>query len=71
MEEANQDQIAQLQKQIDALTKKISKLENNRKDQLSIAIVSGDLDKIMAAMIISLAAAASDTKVKLFFSFKI
>lgn len=69
MEEANLDQIAQLQKQIDALTKKISKMENNRKDQLSIAIVSGDLDKVMAAMIISLAAAASDTKVKLFFSF--
>jgi len=69
MEESNMDQIAQLQKQVDALTKKVSKLENNRKDQLSIAIVSGDLDKVMAGMIISLAAAASDTKVKLFFSF--
>lgn len=40
-----------------------------RKDQLSIAIISGDMDKIMAAMIISLAAAAMDTKVELFFSF--
>ncbi|MBC7125936.1 MAG: DsrE/DsrF/DrsH-like family protein [Bacteroidales bacterium] len=56
-------------KQLEDLKKRVSKLEKNRKDQLSIAIVSGDLDKILATMIISLAAAASDTKVKLFFSF--
>jgi len=55
--------------QIEKLEKKVKKLENNRKDQLSMAIVSGDMDKILAAMIISLAAAAMDTKVKLFFSF--
>lgn len=61
--------IEQLQKDIEALRKKVSLLENNRKDQLSIAIVSGDMDKILAAMIISLAAAAMDTQVKLFFSF--
>lgn len=42
---------------------------NERKDQLSIAIISGDMDKIMAGMIISLAAAAMDTQVELFFSF--
>lgn len=69
MAEALNEQISQLQLQVDGLKKKISKLENNRKDQLSMAVVSGDLDKIMAAMIISLAAAAMDTKVKLFFSF--
>jgi len=56
-------------KQLEDLKKRVNKLEKNRKDQLSIAIVSGDLDKILATMIISLAAAASDTKVKLFFSF--
>jgi len=56
-------------KQLEDLKKRVSKLEKNRKDQLSIAIVSGALDKILATMIISLAAAASDTKVKLFFSF--
>jgi peroxiredoxin family protein len=56
-------------KQLEDLKKRVGKLEKNRKDQLSIAIVSGDLDKILATMIISLAAAASDTKVKLFFSF--
>lgn len=56
-------------KQLEDLKKRVGKLEKKRKDQMSIAIVSGDLDKILATMIISLAAAASDTKVKLFFSF--
>jgi len=69
MQEELQQQIQQLQAQLDKMTKKVSRLENARKDQLSIAIVSGDLDKIMAGMIISLAAAAMDTKVKIFFSF--
>lgn len=69
MEQELKDQINQLQQQVEALTKKVSGLENARKDQLSIAIVSGDFDKILAAMVISLAAAAMDTKVKLFFSF--
>lgn len=58
-----------LREEIDTLKKKVGQLENSKKDQLSIAMVSGDLDKILAAMIISLAAAAMDTKVKLFFSF--
>jgi peroxiredoxin family protein len=55
--------------QIEDLKKRVGKLEKNRKDQMAVAVVSGDLDKILATMIISLAAAASDTKVKLFFSF--
>ena len=58
-----------LQKQVDELTNKVAYLENNRKDQLSMAIVSGDMDKILAAMVISVAAAAMDTQVKLFCSF--
>ncbi len=69
MEENNLKTIEQLQQQIDKLQKKVTKLEKNRKDQLSIACVSGDLDKILATMIISVAAAAMDTKVKIFFSF--
>jgi peroxiredoxin family protein len=58
-----------LEKQIEELKKEISRIENKRKDQLSIAIISGDMDKILAALVISIAAAAMDTKVKLFFSF--
>jgi peroxiredoxin family protein len=69
MEEELKDQVKKLQYQIEALNTKVSVLESSRKDQLSIAIVSGDLDKIIAAMVISIAAAAMDTKVKLFFSF--
>lgn len=69
MEKANEVTIEQLQTQIDGLKLKIEKLENSRMDQLSIAIVSGDLDKVLAAMVISIAAAAMDTQVKLFFSF--
>lgn len=63
------NQIQELQKEVEKLQKSVSKLKNSRKDQLSIACVSGDMDKILATMIISLAAAAMDTKVKIFFSF--
>lgn len=69
MEATQEITTQELQLQIDALKKKVGKLEKNRKDQLSMAVVSGDMDKILATMIISLAAAAMDTQVKLFFSF--
>ncbi len=69
MEQELKDQVNQLQEKIEALQGKVTRLENSRIDQLSIAVVSGDMDKILAAMVISLAAAAMDTKVKLFFSF--
>jgi len=69
MEKSKEVSMEQLQAQIEELKGKIEKLEDARKDQLSIAVVSGDLDKILAAMVISIAAAAMDTQVKLFFSF--
>jgi peroxiredoxin family protein len=69
MEKSSEVTIEQLQAQIDELKGKVENLENSRKDQLSIAIVSGDMDKVLAAMVISIAAAAMDTHVKLFFSF--
>ena len=69
MEKSSEVTLEMLQKQVDDLTNKVAYLENNRKDQLSMAIVSGDMDKILAAMVISVAAAAMDTQVKLFFSF--
>jgi len=46
-----------LEERIAALEKRTKQLQ----DQLSIAVVSGDMDKILAAMVISLAAAAMDT----------
>ncbi len=59
----------ELQKQIDELKTKVSRMEAGTKDQLSMVVFSGDLDKILAAMIIATGAAAYDMKVKLFFTF--
>ncbi len=58
-----------LDKEFLELQKKVAKLEKGTKDQLTMVIFSGDLDKIIAAMIISVGAAAMDTQVKLFFTF--
>jgi len=69
MQQVTEVQANDFQKQIDALTAKVSMLESMNQDQLSIAVVSGDFDKILAAMVISLGAAAMDMEVKLFFSF--
>lgn len=69
MEENTTATLEQLQKDLEKLQKKVNKMEKNRKDQFALAMVSGDMDKILAGMIISLAAAAMDTKVKIFFSF--
>jgi peroxiredoxin family protein len=69
MEDSKEITMQALQTELQILRERTTKLENARQDQLSIAIISGDMDKIMAGMIISLAAAAMDTKVKLFFSF--
>ena len=69
MENSNTLTMEALRNELESLKAKTNRLEDSRKDQLSIAIVSGDMDKILAAMIISLAAAAMDSQVKLFFSF--
>lgn len=47
----------------------MGKLEAGTKDQLSMVVFSGDMDKILAAMIIATGAAAYDMKVNLFFTF--
>jgi peroxiredoxin family protein len=57
------------EKQLADLQKKVGKLEKGTKDQLSMVVFSGDLDKILAAMIIATGAVAYDMKVKLFFTF--
>ncbi|MDX9772169.1 MAG: DsrE/DsrF/DrsH-like family protein [Bacteroidales bacterium] len=62
-------QLEELTKEFEVIKEKVSKLEKNRLDQLSIALIAGDFDKILATMVIALAAAAQDTQVKLFFSF--
>jgi len=59
----------ELEKQLKELKERVEKLETGTKDQLSMVVFSGDLDKILAALIISTGAAAYDMKVKLFFTF--
>ena len=60
---------AELEKQIQELQQKIGKMEKGTKDQLTMVVFSGDLDKLLAALIIATGAAAYDMKVKLFFTF--
>jgi peroxiredoxin family protein len=56
--------------QLTELEKTIKKLQKNQqKDQISIVAFSGDLDKMLAALIIATGARAMDTEVKLFFTF--
>ncbi|MDA3886604.1 MAG: DsrE/DsrF/DrsH-like family protein [Candidatus Delongbacteria bacterium] len=51
------------------LQNSISELKKGTKDQMTMVVFSGELDKLMAAMIMATGAAAMDTKVKLFFTF--
>lgn len=51
------------------LRNRVEQLGPPREDKLSIVVFSGDLDKVLAAMIIAVGAAAMDMKVVLFFTF--
>jgi len=60
----------ELESQVANLEKQLKMLKGNQqKDQLSIVVFSGELDKVLAAMIISTGARAMDMEVKLFFTF--
>jgi len=57
----------EFEKQLEELKKKVSKLEKGQKDKMTMVVFSGELDKLMAAMIIATGATAMDMEVKLFF----
>jgi len=60
----------EIKKQVAELEEKLMKLQiRQQKDQISIIAFSGDLDKMLAAMIIATGARAMDTEVKMFFTF--
>lgn len=60
----------EIEAQVAELEKKIKQLQKGQqKDQISIIAFSGDLDKMLAAMIIATGARAMDTEVKIFFTF--
>lgn len=57
------------QSEFNDLKRKVEDLGPPRADKLSMVIFSGDLDKVLAVMIIAVGAAAMDMKVVLFFTF--
>ncbi len=59
-----------VEKQLEELKKKVGKLESGRKDKLTMVVFSGDMDKLLAAMIIATGATAMDMEVSLFFTFQ-
>ena len=59
-----------MQKEIDSLKKNFEQLKNATPgDKLSMVVFSGELDKLLAAMIIAAGARAMDMEVTLFFTF--
>ncbi len=58
-----------IEQSIKELQQKVASLEKGTEDQLSMVVFSGDLDKLLAALIIATGATAMDMKVKLFFTF--
>jgi peroxiredoxin family protein len=60
----------ELEIQVQQLEAQLKKLQKSQpKDQISIIVFSGDLDKVLAAMIIATGAKAMDMEVKMFFTF--
>lgn len=60
----------QIETRVKQLEEQLSQLQDRQaKDQISIIVFSGDLDKVLAAMIIATGARAMDTEVKMFFTF--
>ena len=60
----------ELENQVKTLENQLKKLQEAQpNDQISIIVFSGDLDKVLAAMIIATGAKAMDMDVKMFFTF--
>ncbi len=67
---ANTIESSDLQRRIEALESEIATLTANApEDKLSMVVMSGDFDRIMAALIIATGAAAMFDKVSMFFTF--
>lgn len=60
----------EIENQIKLLEEQLKQLQGKQaKDQISIIVFSGDLDKVLASMIIATGARAMDMEVKMFFTF--
>ncbi len=69
MEPDIEQKIKEMQSQISELQSRVTDIEDTHKDQLAMIVMSGDMDKILATMVVAVGAAAMDTEVKLFFTF--
>ena len=58
-----------LEKQVEDLKVRLDALETGTEDKLSMVVFSGDLDKLLAAMIVATGTAAMGMKSRLFFTF--
>ena len=61
--------LAALQGQLDELKHKVAGIKPGPENKLSMVVFSGDLDKMLASMIIATGAAAMGMKVVMFFTF--
>jgi len=62
--------IAELEKKIEALQTQMDEMKSDTaEDQLSMVVLSGDLDRVLAAFIIAVGAAAMYERVVMFFTF--
>lgn len=60
----------EIENQVKLLEEQLKQLQGKQaKDQISIIVFSGDLDKVLASMIIATGARAMDMEVKMFFTF--
>ncbi len=65
-----ENRIEELEKKMEALQAQVEDLKNNAaEDQLSMVVFSGDLDRVLAAFIIAVGAAAMFERVVMFFTF--
>jgi len=60
---------AEFQNTITELEKRVEALEQSGEEKMTMVVFSGDLDRLLAALIIATGAAAYDVKVVLFFTF--
>ncbi|AFM25680.1 DsrE/DsrF/DrsH-like family protein [Desulfomonile tiedjei] len=67
--EARTPNLEDLESQIADLRKKVEELGPAQENKLSMIVFSGDMDKLLASMIIATGAAAMGMKVVLFFTF--
>jgi peroxiredoxin family protein len=70
LEETMEERIAELERKIEGLQTQLDDMKSGiADDQLSLVVLSGDLDRVLASFIIAVGAAAMYERVVMFFTF--